>query len=115
MWVAIADSFGLREQGCEATVIAQGLHGLICDLRASDTIRYDSGVSDYRPNPMDLDLLLTNTLDTSRAAVEAWIDLTHAPHLAIAAAESPHATLSYIKARDMSAFRWHLHAIPDPR
>jgi hypothetical protein len=96
----VRDTAGVQQSSCEHVLFIPGITGdLTCTLTAPDSIAYDVAGDVHVPDPFTVQVALENRLDTLRPLVETEIDLTHAPHLALAAGESARRTLTDIPAR----------------
>jgi hypothetical protein len=107
--VRVRDTAGVQQSSCEHVLFIPGITGdLACTLTAPDSIAYDVAGDVHVPDPFTVQVALENRLDTLRPLVETEIDLTHAPHLALAAGESARRTLTDIPARGQASADYRL-------
>ena len=107
--VVIRDASGVERARCShAVFIPRITVDLACTLTAPDSIAYDVAGDVHVPDPFTVQVALENRLDTLRPLVETEIDLTHAPHLALAAGESVRRTLTDIPARGQASAEYRL-------
>jgi hypothetical protein len=107
--VRVRDTAGVQQSSCEHVLFIPGMTGdLTCTLTAPDSIAYDVAGDVHVPDPFTVQVALENRLDTLRPLVETEIDLTHAPHLALAAGESARKTLTDIPARGQASADYRL-------
>jgi hypothetical protein len=107
--VRVRDTAGVQQSSCEHVLFIPGMTGdLACTLTAPDSIAYDVAGDVHVPDPFTVQVALENRLDTLRPLVETEIDLTHAPHLALAAGESVRRTLTDIPARGQASADYRL-------
>jgi hypothetical protein len=81
---------------CTADIFLPGIDGLHCAITASDTVRFNRDSLAYAPSPCEVTMDLRNLLDTPETGIEAEIDLTGAPRLALADGETALKTLAVL-------------------
>jgi hypothetical protein len=104
---AVRDSLGAVLASCSRDVFIPGIaDDLACALAAPDTIAYDVRDDTHAPNPFAVRLTLDNALDTAQREVEAEIDLSLSPHLALAGGETAARRIATIAAHGNEPAEW---------
>jgi hypothetical protein len=103
------DSLGSELTRCGATLVLPPIiPDLRCTLGAPDTLHYDIASDTYSPDPFTASLMLANVLDTAQSAIEAEMDLSSAPHLALDAGEAAAKSLDSIPVHGSAGLDWRL-------
>ena len=85
---------------------------MTCSLSTPDSIHYNLSSDTHTPNPFTASLTLGNVLDTAQQLLETEIDLSSAPHLALAAGEQARKDIATIDAHRSETVDWTLTILP---
>ncbi|MCB2203502.1 T9SS type A sorting domain-containing protein [bacterium] len=98
---------------CSHEIWIPGIEGEVsCELRASDTLRFNRRLSQYEPNPLPVTLTLTNPFDGEETGFIAEIDHLQAGRLALEAGETIQKSIPSIAGASEAEITWLL--IPQP-
>jgi hypothetical protein len=106
------DHYGLIVSTCEKTITIEPVVGTKCTLAGPAVIRCDATTGITDPDTVYAEQLLENTLDTAQIASSVRLDLTRAPHCALAGGESAEQGPVVIAPRFRRHFSWKLVTLP---
>ncbi|MFZ1728765.1 MAG: hypothetical protein WBQ23_14715 [Bacteroidota bacterium] len=99
---------------CSASIAIEEVDGLRCAISATDSVRFERDSLRYVPDPLPIELDLSNILDTEETLIEAEIDLSNAPRFVLAAGENALKTLASIDSHTTAGITWLLTPQPGP-
>jgi hypothetical protein len=82
------DTYDLAISSCATETQVPGVRDLPCAVTGPARIRWYPKSGTAYPNLVTLTLHLENPIDTVRAGVRSWIDMSSAPHLSLAPGDS---------------------------
>jgi hypothetical protein len=107
--VSLRDSSGVELARCDMVIdLPRISRDLRCETSAPDTLRYDIASDTYSPDHFTASLMLANALDTAQSVIEAEMDLSTTPHLALDAGEAAAKSLDSIPAHGSAGLDWRL-------
>jgi hypothetical protein len=101
------DEYGVTLSSCEKETRVPGYMDIPCAVSGPDRVTWNTATGGVTPSALPYVLELENPIDTVRA-LRAWLDLSAAPHLRLAAEDSLARPIFDIERRTRAALDWRL-------
>jgi hypothetical protein len=102
------DEYGVTLSSCEKETRVPGYMDIPCTVSGPDRVTWNTATGGVTPSVLPYVLELENPIDTVRPLVRAWLDLSAAPHLRLAAGDSLARPMFDMERRTRRTLDWML-------